>query len=76
MFKGTTEADAYEFRLSDELKCLAEIELRETSATRDYALKALREWIETNPRIASARLGKKFCFSFYFRCVFWIHLQG
>lgn len=48
----------YEFRLSNELKVLAETELRETCATRDFALKALRDWIETNPRIAAARMGK------------------
>lgn len=74
MFKGITEADAYECRLSDELKCLAEKELRETSATRDFALKALREWIEANPRIASARLGEKYPFSFISfisRCLLW-----
>lgn len=58
MSKGTTVADDYEFRLSDELKSLAETELRESCATRDFALKSLREWIESNPRIAAARLGK------------------
>lgn len=58
MSKGTTIADAYEFRLSDEIKLLAESELRETCATRDFALQALRNWIELNPRIAYSRLGR------------------
>lgn len=69
MKKATTYPDNYEFRLSNELKMLAETELRETCATRDFALKALRDWIESNPRIAAARMGKsnsnadKFVFS-------------
>lgn len=58
MKKSTTFIDNYEFTLSNELKILAETELRETCATRDFALKALRDWIETNPRIVSARMGK------------------
>lgn len=57
MSKGTTEADSYTFQLDDELKQMAETELRETCATRDFAMKALRDWIESNPRIAAARLG-------------------
>lgn len=59
MKKATTFVDKYEFNLSNELKLLAETELRETCATRDFALKALRDWIEANPRIASARMGKQ-----------------
>lgn len=58
MSKATTVADNYEFRLSKELKVLAETELRETCATRDFALKALRDWIESNPRILASRMGK------------------
>lgn len=58
MKKATSRPDSYEFRLGNELKSLAETELRETCATRDFALKALRDWIESNPRIAAARLGK------------------
>lgn len=58
MKKAITMPNNYEFRLSNELKVLAETELRETCATRDFALKALRDWIETNPRIAAARMGK------------------
>lgn len=58
MSKAIRAADSYKFRLSDELKVLAETELRETCATRDFALKALRDWIESNPRILAARIGK------------------
>lgn len=57
MKKATTVADNYEFCLGKELKLLAETELRETCATRDFALKAIRDWIESNPRIAAARMG-------------------
>lgn len=61
MSKATTLADSYEFCLSDDLKELAKNELRETCATRDFALKALRDWIESNPRIAASRMGKYYC---------------
>lgn len=57
-------ADSYEFCLSDDLKELAKNELRETCATRDFALKALRDWIESNPRIAASRMGKYYCSNF------------
>lgn len=56
--KAITNSDNYKFSLGKELKTLAETELRETCATRDFALKALRDWIESNPRIAAARMGK------------------
>lgn len=58
MSKGITDADKYEFMLGNELKRVAEIELRETSSARDFALNAMREWIKTNPRIVAVRLGK------------------
>lgn len=57
MSKSTTEIDNYKFRLGEELKQVAETELRETCATRDFALKSLREWIDANPRIIAARMG-------------------
>lgn len=57
MTKAIEKCDKYEFCLSDELKILAETELRESCATRDFALQALRDWIESNPRIAAARMG-------------------
>ncbi|XP_031633047.1 alpha-tocopherol transfer protein-like [Contarinia nasturtii] len=64
MKKATTVVDNYEFRLSNELKLLAESELRETCATRDFALKAIRDWIESNPRIEAARMDASFLLRF------------
>lgn len=58
MTKAITASENYEFCLSDELKVMTETELRETCATRDFALQALRDWIEANPRIAASRMGK------------------
>lgn len=63
--KAVTAPDYYEFRLSDELKTLAETELRETAATRNFALKALREWIQSNPRIAASRLGNSYVILYF-----------
>lgn len=60
MSKGITPADDYKFTLSNELKEIAETELRETKSNRDHALKAMRDWIATNPRINTARLGNLF----------------
>lgn len=57
MSKGITSIDDYVFTLSNELKELAENELRETSSSRDHALKAMRDWIMSNPRISNIRLG-------------------
>lgn len=57
--KGISTANAYVCHLSSELYKLAEDELRETKATRDNALKAMREWIATNPRITTVRLGMR-----------------
>lgn len=59
MSKGITDVDNYTFKLSDELKAVAETELRETKSAREFGLKALRDWIKTNPRIIAVRLGKK-----------------
>lgn len=57
MSKGITPIDDYVFTLSNELKEIAENELRETTASRDHALKAMRDWIMANPRISNIRLG-------------------
>lgn len=64
MSKGITPIDDYVFTLSDELKEMAENELRETSSTRDHALKAMREWIMSNPRISNIRLDSNFLLRF------------
>ena len=58
MSKGITDADTYNFELSDELREMVKTELRETDATRSFAINAIREWIQTNPRIASVRVGE------------------
>jgi hypothetical protein len=50
--------------LSDELKKIAEEELRETDEIREHALLALREWALKNPRIATLRLDSKFLLRF------------
>lgn len=66
MSKGITPADDYKFTLTNELKEIAEAELRETKSNRDHALKAMRDWIATNPRINTARLGNLFLRYFIF----------
>lgn len=58
MSKGITAADEYVCTLSKELQELAKEELRETPSHREFALNALREWIESHPRIKAARLGE------------------
>jgi lysyl-tRNA synthetase class II len=58
MTKGFSEYDEYEFTLGQELEQLVNDDLRETKATRDNAIKALREWIESNPRLEKVRTGK------------------
>lgn len=58
MSKSISEIDDYHFTLSDELRRIAEVELRETKSTRENALRAIREWILKNPRIQLTRMGK------------------
>lgn len=59
--KGVTQADRYvaERRLSAAVRQLAAEELRETEAVRTQALRAMREWIEQNPRLMRVRLGER-----------------
>jgi len=64
MSKGITDIDEYVCNLSDELQELAKEELRETPAHREFALKALREWIESHPRISATRLDSNFLLRF------------
>lgn len=59
MSKGITKADNCSFHLSNDLKEISENELRETNATRTFALNALREWLESNQRISAVRMGKQ-----------------
>lgn len=58
MSKSITKIDDYKFTLPDDLRRMAEKELRETKNTRENALRALREYIQKNPRIVLTRLGK------------------
>lgn len=62
--KSITPVDDYKFTLSDELKKLAEEELRETDEIRDNAIRAIREWAIKNQRIVSLRLDAKFILRF------------
>jgi hypothetical protein len=50
--------------LSDELKKIAEDELRETDEVRTHAIKAMRDWILNNPRIEKCRMDSKFLLRF------------
>lgn len=62
--KSITPVDDYKFTLSDELKKLAEEELRETDEIRGNAIRAIREWAIKNQRIVSLRLDAKFILRF------------
>jgi hypothetical protein len=62
--KSTTPVDHYEWKLSDELKEIAEKELRETEVIRNHGITAMRDWILTNPRIEKCRMDAKFILRF------------
>ena len=64
MVKSITPVDDYKCTLPDELKKLAENDLRETDEIRDNALRAIREWAIKNERIATLRLDSKFILRF------------
>lgn len=50
--------------MSNELRKIAEEELRETDEIRENALRAIREWAMKNERIVSLRLDSKFLLRF------------
>lgn len=50
--------------MSDELKKLAEDELRETEEVRQHAIQAMRDWALKNSRIGVARLDANFLLRF------------
>jgi hypothetical protein len=54
--KSITPVDEYKSTLSDELKRIAEKELRETEKLRTHAIRAIREWAMANNRIVKCRL--------------------
>lgn len=62
--KSITPVDDYVCTLSDELKRLAEEELRETDEIRSHAITAMRDWIMSNPRIEKCRMDSKFILRF------------
>lgn len=49
--------DGSKFHLNDELRLLAQTELREDDATRQHALQQMREWIQKHPDIKCCRTG-------------------
>lgn len=50
--------------MSDDLKKIAESELRETVEIREHAIKSIRDWAMKNPRIVTLRLDSKFLLRF------------
>lgn len=58
--KSAWPVDEYVCTLSDELKKIAEKELRETDKIRAHAIKAIRDWALENPRIIKTRLDSTF----------------
>ncbi|GAB0090663.1 tRNA (guanine-N(7)-)-methyltransferase [Sergentomyia squamirostris] len=62
--KGITQADSYVFPLDDELKDLAQRELRETNAVRKSAIDAIRIWLAQHPKILTTRLDANFILRF------------
>ena len=54
----------YVFPLGPECSALAEEDLRETEEVRSFALKALRQWIEQNPKITKCRFDNSFLLRF------------
>ncbi|CAO1428131.1 unnamed protein product [Diamesa hyperborea] len=62
--KSVTPVDDYVFTMSNELKEIAEIELRETDEIRTNAIRALRDWAISNPRFDKIRLDSNFLLQF------------
>ncbi|KAL7023802.1 hypothetical protein ACKWTF_012790 [Chironomus riparius] len=58
--KNLTPIDDYKFELSKELEEMAKEELRETEEIRQYAIKALRDFIMKNEKIILTRMDAKF----------------
>ncbi|XP_069676040.1 clavesin-1 [Periplaneta americana] len=64
LFSPKPEDDGSECRLSEELRLLAQTELREDDATRVHALQQMREWIEKHPDIKRCRTDSPFLLRF------------
>jgi ABC-type sugar transport system substrate-binding protein len=56
-FMPKPDDDGSEFHLNDELRLLAQTELREDDVTRQQALQQMREWIQKHPDIRCCRTG-------------------
>lgn len=56
-FVPKPDDDGSEFHLNDELRLLAQTELREDDVTRQQALQQMREWIQKHPDIRCCRTG-------------------
>lgn len=63
-FSPKPEDDGSEFRLNDELRVLAQTELREDDASRQHALQQMREWIQKHPDIKRCRTDSAFLLRF------------
>ncbi|GFG38460.1 hypothetical protein Cfor_02362 [Coptotermes formosanus] len=64
MPKSDDDDDGSKFHLSDELRLLAQTELREDDATRQHALQQMREWIQKHPDIKCCRTDSAFLLRF------------
>ncbi|XP_067005123.1 clavesin-2 isoform X2 [Anabrus simplex] len=58
------EDDGYQCNLSEELKKVAQAELREDEATRRHALAQMRDWIAKHPHIRKCRTDSPFLLRF------------
>ncbi|PSN51630.1 hypothetical protein C0J52_09444 [Blattella germanica] len=63
-FSPNASDDGSEFRLSEELRLIAETELREDDASRKHALQQMREWIQKHPDIKRCRTDSAFLLRF------------
>ncbi|XP_046385365.1 clavesin-1 [Ischnura elegans] len=63
-FFGKEAEAAYEWRLSEDFRSVAQTELREDDATREAALTQLRTWIHSHPLIKSCRTDSVFLLRF------------
>lgn len=59
-----TAVDEYEWKLSEDLRKVAETELGETDEIRTNAIKTMRDWIMNSQRIEKCRMDSKFILRF------------
>ncbi|KAG8229848.1 hypothetical protein J437_LFUL009123 [Ladona fulva] len=63
-FFGKNAENAYEWKLSDDLRSVALEELRETESSREASLAQLRSWIHCHPAIKTCRTDSVFLLRF------------